>query len=197
MKRPCIIEFSGLPNSGKTTLLRNVDKICKNAGVKATIVWEPAELLPDVIPKGVVEQNLWITLETIQRCLEVRFTSDTDFILLDRGFYNQLFWAELYKDKDAKYSEYVTKLLKEFSEMYQVQPDYLYVIDVSVDEAIKRRMLERRGKVTFSKEDFLINYKKRFEVFYQNVDTPVIYLDTTNLTRDEVANNVFIKLMSL
>lgn len=61
MKRPIIVEFSGLPNSGKTTLLKNIDKMCKDNDVKAIIMQEPAELFPTTIPKGSIEQNLWIS----------------------------------------------------------------------------------------------------------------------------------------
>lgn len=42
MKRPLVIEFSGLPNSGKTTLLRNMDKLCECNNVNAVIMQEPA-----------------------------------------------------------------------------------------------------------------------------------------------------------
>ena len=45
MKRPTIIEFSGLPNSGKTTLLHNIQDLCVKNGVDAIILQEPAELL--------------------------------------------------------------------------------------------------------------------------------------------------------
>ena len=41
---------------------------------------EAAELLPNVIPKGDIAQNLWITLETLQKSLEIIFKSNVDFI---------------------------------------------------------------------------------------------------------------------
>jgi len=103
MKRPIVIEFSGLPNSGKTTLLHNLEKLCNSNGVNAVYIQETAELLPECIPKGSIEQNLWINFETLQRSLELNFISDLDFIFLDRGFYNQLFWASLYSKKDPQY----------------------------------------------------------------------------------------------
>jgi tRNA uridine 5-carbamoylmethylation protein Kti12 len=67
MKRPILVEFSGLPNSGKTTLLQNIDILCKSNDVKAVVMRKPAELFPRTIPKGSIEQNLWITLETLQK----------------------------------------------------------------------------------------------------------------------------------
>lgn len=189
MKRPIVIEFSGLPNSGKTTLLHNLEKICKCNNICAIIVQEPAELLPNTIQKGSIAQNFWITLETIQKSLELSFISDVDFILLDRGFYNQLFWATLYKEKDDKYASYVQNFMEEFDKMYHVKPDYLYIVDVDVEESIRRRM-NTGIPVTFSKKDFLLQYRSDFEKFAQKINHK-FYIDTTNFSKDEVAEIVF------
>ena len=195
MKRPIVIEFSGLPNSGKTTLLRNLKKLCSNNNVKAIFVQETAELLSKCITKGSIGQNLWITLETLQRCLELKFQSDEDFIFLDRGFYDQLFWVTMYKSRDATYSNYVVDFMNKFADMFNTRPDYLYVIDVDVDTAIRRRMSSGEP-VTFSKKDFLLNYKFEFNEFIKDIPSK-LYLDTTKLEQNEVANIVFNKIISL
>lgn len=189
MKRPTVIEFSGLPNSGKTTLLHNIAKLCERNNISTIIVQETAELLPKNIPKGTIEQNLWITLETLEKSLELNFVSGADFILLDRGFYDQLFWVTVYGDKDAEYAEFVLDFMRKFAERYHVKPDYLYVVDVDVEESIKRR-IATEGPVTFSKHDFLRMYKAKFEEFVKGIDSK-FYIDTTNLSKDEVANIVF------
>ena len=189
MKRPCIIEFSGLPNLGKTTLLHRVNSLCESEHINALFVQEPAEILPSEIPKGAIAQNLWITLETLQRNLESIYQNDADCILLDRGFYNQLFWATMYSEKDLRYSDFVIHFMHELDEMYNIKPDYLYVVDVDVTEAIRRRMANG-GNVTFSKKDFLISYKAKFQEFYEKIN-PRFYIDTTHLTKDQVAYSVF------
>ncbi|MBR3255661.1 MAG: hypothetical protein IKF97_05595 [Clostridia bacterium] len=195
MKRPIVIEFSGLPNSGKTTLLRNLKELCSKNNVNAIFVQETAELLTKCITKGSIEQNLWITLETLQRCLEIKFQSDANYILLDRGFYDQLFWVTMYKSRDADYSNYFVNFMNKFADMYDTRPDYLYVIDVDVDKAIERRMASGEP-VTFSKKDFLLNYKAEFNEFTKNI-SPKLYLDTTNLSEDKVSDIVFNKIISL
>lgn len=122
MKRPIVIEFSGLPNSGKTTLLHNLKKKCECNNIKAIVMQEPAELFPEVIPKGSIEQNLWITLETLEQSLEILFLSDVDFIFLDRGFFDQLFWVTMYQEKDEEYSKFIVNVMEWFADRYEVKP---------------------------------------------------------------------------
>ena len=50
--------------------------------------------------------------------------------------------------------------------------------------------------VTFSKQDFLYEYKSRFEKFVKGIN-PKLYIDTTNLSKDEVANIVFNTIITL
>ena len=194
MKRPIVIEFSGLPNSGKTTLLFNLKEFFKDSKIKNLIVWETAEFLPSVIPSGSIAQNLWITLETIQKNLELKFVEDFDLILLDRGLYNQLYWSTLYTENES-YSLFTRGIINAFSGMYDMWPDYLYVIDVDVDESLKRRMLNEKS-VTFSKKEFLTNYKKTFKKFYEKIEN-VLYIDTTHLSKDEVALEVYSKIKQI
>ncbi len=195
MKRPIIIEFSGLPNSGKTTLLHNLDLLCKREHLNALIVQEPAELIPSDIPKGSIAQNLWITLETLQRNIESIYKNNFDCILIDRGFYNQLFWATMYADKDPWYSNFIMNFMRDFEKKYKVRPDYLYVVDVGISESIKRRAANG-GTVTFSKKEFLNDYRIKFREFYENIE-PRLYIDTTNLSESEVAFTVFERLKKL
>ena len=194
MSRPIVIEFSGLPNSGKTTLLFNLKEFFKDSKIKTLIVWETAEFLPSVIPSGSIAQNLWITLETIQKNLELKFVEDFDLILLDRGLYNQLYWSTLYTENES-YSLFTRGIINAFSGMYDMWPDYLYVIDVDVDESLKRRMLNEKS-VTFSKKEFLTNYKKTFKKFYEKIEN-VLYIDTTHLSKDEVALEVYSKIKQI
>ena len=195
MKRPIVIEFSGLPNSGKTTLLHNLKKLFKSNNVKAIFVKEPGELIPKVIPRGSIAQTLWFTLEMLQQQLELSFQTDADYILIDRGFYNQLFWSTFYDEQDAEYSKFICGFMEKFSEMFDVKPDYLYIIDVDVDESIKRR-ISSGEPVTFSKKSFLENYKKNFKNFAEGISSK-LYIDTTHLSVQEVATIVYKTIISI
>lgn len=200
MSRPIVIEFSGLPNSGKTTLLHNLKNLCDKNAVSAIFVPEPAERFPkDIISKGSIAQNIWIKLEEIQTLIEVSSIaqkSKKDFIFLDRGFYNSVFWINLFKEQYPEISSYFMNLIDSIDTSFHLKPDFLYVIDVSVEESLRRRR-KQGGPITFSKEDFLSNYRINFKKFYQSLDAEVLYQDTTNLSKDAVAKLVFKQITSL
>lgn len=179
-----------MPNSGKTSLLRNLRKLFENSDLKVAIIQESAELLPKSIPKGSLEQNMWINLETMQRCLELKYYTDVDFILLDRGIFNQMFWTRMYK-KNSSYASYADQLMRNFESMFQCVPDYIYVVDCKVDEAIKRRMASGEP-ITFSNKQFLEDYQREFKEFLCSIDNEKIrYIDTTHLNQNQVANAVY------
>jgi thymidylate kinase len=169
--------------------------LCASNGVNAIVLQEPAELLPKCIPKGIVEQNLWITLRTLEEALTLSYSNNADYYLLDRGYYNQLFWASMYEDTNPEYAEYVKQLVEDFGKRFNTKPDYLYVIDVDVEEALRRRAASGEP-VTFSKGDFLRNYREKFEKFTESIN-PKLYLDTTNMGKDEVAEAVFKQIITL
>lgn len=195
MKRPKVIEFSGLPNSGKTTLMHGLKSRMESCGKHAIVVQEQAELLPKIIPKGTIEQNLWITLQTLQKSMEICFMKDVDYILFDRGFYDQYFWVKVFAQKDAEYSSFMLGIMDEFARRYHIKPDYMYVIDVDVEESIKRRMATGEP-ITFSKKDFLIHYKDDFRKFTNELEN-TLYIDTTGMEKDTVADIVFNQIIML
>ena len=84
-RRPLTIEFTGLPNSGKTTLIHNLAKDLRNNGLKVKIMQEDAELVPTEIPKKTWIRNTWITFGQLQSLLEIPYSTE-ELILLDRGY---------------------------------------------------------------------------------------------------------------
>ena len=50
-RNPLTIEFTGLPNSGKTTLIHNLSDLLREKGINVQIMQEDAELVPKEIPK--------------------------------------------------------------------------------------------------------------------------------------------------
>ena len=131
----------------------------------------------------------------MKKCLEAKYISNADYVLLDRGFYNQLFWSTMYETSNRKYFNFIVPFMEEFAEMYNVLPNWLYIIDVDVEESIKRR-IKSGEPVTFSKKDFLTEYREKFKIFSENIKSK-LYIDTTSLSIEQVADIVFKRIITL
>lgn len=202
IRKPLIIEFTGPPNSGKTTLIKFLNDLLESIGYRVEIKQEDAELVPKSIPKKTWARNVWITHGQLQSLIETKF-SNADVILLDRGFYDSMFWAEFLRvqnvcsDEDSKS---LLKILNEMNNQFQLKPDYLFVIDVSTEVSLKRRYALNNGEpVVLSTNDFIDLYKKELEKFYKTIgnETPIYRLDTSSLSLLDMQDIVFCKIKKI
>lgn len=189
MRKPLIIEFTGPPNSGKTTLIKFLHDLLESMGYHVEIKQEDAELVPSCIPKKTWARNMWITHGQLQSLIETKF-SNADVILIDRGFYDSMFWAEFLRvqnvcsDEDSKS---LMKILNEMDKQFDLTPDHLFVIDVSTEVSLKRRYAASNGEpIVLSTDSFINLYKKELEKFYTKINTPMFRLDTSSLSLIEM-----------
>ena len=200
MRKPIIIEFTGPPNSGKSTLISFLQEFLPTKGYKVEKKQEDAELVPKCIPKKTWARNVWITHGQLQSLIETKF-STAEVIFLDRGFYDAMFWAEFLRvqkvcsDED---SASLLKILEEMDKQFQLKPDYLFVVDVSTEVSLKRRYAMSNGEpIVLSTNDFIDLYKKELEKFYKKVDKPIIRMDTSLLSIPDMENAVLDKIMEI
>jgi predicted NUDIX family phosphoesterase len=93
--RPLIIEFSGLPKSGKTSLISVLQLFLKRNGIKTEVYTERASISP-IKKKGHLEFNVWVSCASLEGMLEALF-KDIDVFILDRGIFDALVWNEWLK----------------------------------------------------------------------------------------------------
>lgn len=188
-RTPITIEFTGLPNSGKTTLIHSLDKTFSKDGFRVKVVREDSETVPKEIPKKTWERNAYITLGQLKSLIHISFC-DSDIIFIDRGFYDALFWANFLNSQGVCSKEesiFMLNVLDGFNKTFDISPDILIVLDSSVEESLRRRNNQvGAGTPLLSKNDFLMAYKTNLLKFYTSVDTPKEFIDTTNLSVEEV-----------
>ena len=204
MQSSIIIEFAGLPNAGKTSLIQELERdFNRSKGVKVVTFQEPAEIVPDILEKCSMERNTWTTFEAFQNQLVAKYT-DADVVILDRGYYDAILWLE-YMDKNkwctAPYLHATSTLLTKAGDNLKLKPDCLFLFDCSVDESIKRRMQQSDKPVSNSTKEFLTNYKETMQKFSKNFtnrfpDTKLFELNTTDLTPKDMLRITKDKILS-
>lgn len=198
-RQPLIIEFTGLPNSGKTTLINNLYYLLKRNNISVKIMQEDAELVPKEIPKKTWIRNTWITFGQLQSLLEIPYAIE-DVVLLNRGYYDALFWANfLYVQNlcSKKQSDSLLRILYEMNDNFSLLPDNLFVIDVSIEKSLERRYAIGGEVPVITNEYFLYAYKNEFNSFLEKISSPMWYLDTSNLSIDKMTALVLDKVLNL
>lgn len=200
MRKPLIIEFTGPPNSGKTTLIHSLSDILTRKGYSVEVKQEDAEIVPPYIPKKTWARNTWITCGQLQSLIENKY-SNSDIIFLDRGFYDAIFWAEFLRVQNVcsdDESASLLRILKEMDKQFNLKPDYLFIIDVSTSVSLQRRYLANRKKVPIlSTDDFINLYKSELDKFYPRVESPLFYLNTSDLSDTQVKDIVLEKVVEI
>ena len=183
--RPFIVEFLGVPESGKTTSIKLIKDLLENEGLKVSVVRESAEMISANIPKGSWESNLWMRLNTLAMILEASYTNTNDLILVDRGNVDASFWGKLYYN-EGKCSELRYSVLKKMGCLSErFNSDFVIVLTVDVEEAIRRRGGE--GRIVTRK--WLEKFKAQLEEFCDEIKGKII-INTTRSCQTELVDKL-------
>ena len=170
-KKPLVIEFTGTPNSGKTSAIHATKAYLEELGYKVKIFQENAEVVPKEIPKKTWERNMWIAAGQLQSLIEAKYF-DGDVVLLDRGFWDALCWIDILVSQhicNVEQAEIAVSFIADEALSMNIIPDFLFVMDVSTPESLKRRMLQENAeKPVLSNESFIANYKVCMSYFFNN-----------------------------
>lgn len=85
---------------------------------------------------------------------------------------------------------------REMNTQFNLLPDWLFIIDVSVEESIKRRYA-LGGEIILTNEDFISLYKSELDEFYKGITSFQWYLDTTNLQISDVYELALSKILDI
>lgn len=184
MRRPFMVEFTGTPEAGKTTAIKNVANKLITAGYKVVTLQESAEKLPSEIPKGSWNANLWMHLQTTAEILRASYV-DADIILLDRGLIDSDFYGKKFLwENEIKEKQY-RRFKKQFID--ELFPDFLVACIVSPETAIKRR----GGAGRLVNERYIRRYNELFRRYYDEIVCRKAVIDTGSLSVYEMNDQIF------
>lgn len=149
-RRPFVLEVTGTPKAGKTTLITLAEGFLRDAGWHVHVLTERAAACP--LPmKGHFLFNTW-TLGTMLAGLIDAVDRDDDLVILDRGVFDALIWLEVQKQQgQVSYGE--ARAFEAFVMVERWRKLTDATCTILVDPAIsmrrenQRRLLPRTGSV--------------------------------------------------
>lgn len=201
INKPYIVEFSGTPRTGKTTIINNLNDFFNKAGFMTKIIEEfvssdyyKKELAPLKKDKTTFEINKLI-MEEIMKILNFEIQSDNDILLLDRNIYDRCIWMQRAINLDIVTKEEAQDFLNQYLLEAKDKVDSLILTFTTEQEALKRDYLHSLAleKRKFLNEENIKHFNNALleskEVF-ENLSPNIHFIDTTNLTPNEVSIEV-------
>lgn len=202
-----VIEFTGTPRTGKTTLMNNLYDFFKKGGFTTNTLEEfttSKRYKQEIYPKLKNEYKNIINTEIPKYVLEdlnTELNKNNDIILIDRSLFDRMIWMDrLYKKSgitSKEYNNYINKYTKIIKDKIDI------IIGLYTDSltSLKRdytanTSLEKR---TFLNEDNINEYNNSLMDIQELSDKENInfYLfDTTNKSEREISFEVLDKILT-
>ncbi len=206
LSRPFIIEITGLPDSGKSTILNRIDVFLRRQGsndqeCKILIPQEGTRAVRN-IPRAAFQHSIAASNYALQVLLQQSYSIDYDLLLFDRGIYDAWCFVEWLHQK--------RKLEKEDSDCFKLffthegwfkNVDICFFIMCDIKIAIARN---RKAAFLTRKAGFRTNPKNIAELYsafmtgynyFKDQGAPVVLIDTTILDIGQATRKVLIKIL--
>lgn len=180
-KRPYVVELSGTPEAGKTTVIKSLIKEYESQGLRVVYIRESAEIVPAHLPKGSFIANQWMRINSLPSIIDASYDEKNDIVFIDRGIWDSIFFEYVFY-LEGKCTRKQFESFSSFMKDDLYLPNLLIALVASPEEVIKRR----GGEGRIVKKDWIEFYNMHFNDFYQKIHTPKDLIDTTNLSKEEL-----------
>lgn len=195
LPRPVIIEFTGSPDSGKTTVIDALDPFFRRLGFQVKRPQEGAEVIRHV-PRSDHEYNIRTGIYQLGQVIDASYDRQIDLFILDRGLYDVSCWMEYWVQKGQLSRSKANAYRSFFSD-----PKWLSKIDICFfvicdpQEALRRNEkaipLDEFGETTNPESiRSLVEITKKTYEYWKTQGAPVVLVDTTNRSPKEVASEI-------
>lgn len=189
--RPFVIEITGTPDSGKTSVISTLTRFFKRAGWRVLNPTEGAEITKKV-PRTTHLYNIRTGIYALSELLDNVYSLDFDLIIFDRAIYDAYCWQEYWLRKKI-----IPPEVAEFNQKFFTQPELLNKIDVCLfvicqaEEAMRREaewaLTDKRGETTNSEtiKNLVQIWQNCFEKLQKN-KAPTVLTDTTKMSPQQM-----------
>lgn len=137
-KRPLIVEFSGLPKSGKTTVVNSLALFLRRNQIPTVIITERATVCP-IKNKEHPDFNIWTGCTSLINMLNYKQRDDNYVIIIDRGIFDTLIWLNLL-NQSGKLNDNDLKIFEDFFllDRWRSKIDLVISMKTSIEKALER-----------------------------------------------------------
>lgn len=181
--RTRLVEFFGMPRTGKTTTVEALVHSLKAGGYNVAIIKERATLCP-IKEKMSPLFNYWTALSQMKEYVEA-CDRGVELLIADRGILDSAVWLN-YKNRSGEYAEEVRKFMPLLENGF-MNPETVLAIWFTADvELILKREFHRRLKSTpgtVMNREVLEGYSRTYRCMKHRLEqlVPIYEIDTTNL----------------
>lgn len=197
---PIIVEFSGLPRTGKSSCIENIATVLRRVGFSVKIVREWGEVCP-LNDKHSPVFNLWTVSHTIINILESGIIH-SDILLLDRGIYDAICWFRWMKNQnyitendEEKFKNFL--LWEGFKQKINLVCSFIAKPEVALSRERSPLLLDCDGRIMNHKvlEQYLFAIQ---EINKENLGlSKIINIDTTYQNNYETSIKIIKELIDI
>ncbi|MDA2922407.1 hypothetical protein MYX07_04040 [Patescibacteria group bacterium AH-259-L07] len=196
--RPFVIEITGTPVTGKTSIRDALTRFFIRAGWRVNNPAEGAEITKK-IPRTTHLYNIRTGIYALSELLDNIYSLDFDLLLFDRAIYDAFCWQEYWLRKKV-----ISNVVADAAQKFFSQPEILKQIDLCFfitcepKEAMRREaewaVTEKHSETTNpeSIENLITIWQDCYKAFNKS-NNPVALLDTTDMNPQKMGNAIVLK----
>lgn len=201
IRKPLIIEFSGSPKSGKTTIIKQFESFFKEYGFKTYSIIEKASI-SRISNKQSPDFNMWTTLQVCIDMLEISDIKKYDIIFLDRGVFDSLCWFKWHLESNKlDFETYqavegfisIQRWIKEINLVFAFVQDS----EITLTRDTYKLFNETGSILNKSVLDMYNSCVEETYKKYKNKFKSIELIDTTNGKYDEIKLKIGTKIIDL
>jgi thymidylate kinase len=192
--KPLIIEFTGSPDSGKTTLINGMDSIFRNSGFRVHRPQEGAEVFRSLSRKTPL-YNLTTGTYGFVNVSSAAASRDQDIVLLDRALYDAHSWMIFWKCRNMLTENEMLEFQRFFTHSLILgYIDLCFYVICDPEEAMRRAKLDaptiiKSGEGSYTNLKTIGELVDIFNKSYAEMKSngkPVVLINSTNFTKPEM-----------